>query len=134
MKVCIPTMGRKGMDELVGEHFGRVPTYTIVDTASNDTTVIDNDSIHMGGAGYAPDLIARTGAEVMICGGLGRRAIGFFDQMCIKVYVGASGTVKDALKMFNDGKLTLASSENACQQHAFRGEGTGEGHGHHHHH
>jgi len=134
MKVCIPTMGRKGMDEMVGEHFGRVPTYTIVDTESNEIKVIDNDTLHMGGTGYAPDLISKAGAEVMLCGGLGRRAIGMFEQACIKVYMGASGTVRDALEMYKSGRLTMATEDTACQQHAFRGEGTGEGHGHHHHH
>lgn len=134
MKLCIPTMGNKGMDEMVGEHFGRVPTYTIVDTETNDTTVIENNTMHMGGVGYAPELISREGAEVMLCGGLGRRAIGLFEQSCITVYVGAHGTVRDAIRLFKEGKLTRATDETACQQHAFRGEGTGEGHGHHHHH
>ena len=113
MKICIPTMGRRGMDEQVGEHFGRVPTYTIVDIGTNDVIVIDNDSVHMGGTGYAPDLISRTGANVMVCGGLGRRAIGLFEQACIEVYVGASGTVRDALRMFNEGKLVRATEDTA---------------------
>lgn len=134
MKLCIPTMGHGGMDEMVGEHFGRVPTYTIVDTDSNETTVIENNTMHMGGTGYAPDLISKAGAEVMLCGGLGRRAIGLFEQSGIKVYVGAYGTVREALSMFNDGRLIQATDETACQQHAFRGEGTGEGQEHHHHH
>ncbi|MBN1389834.1 MAG: NifB/NifX family molybdenum-iron cluster-binding protein [Candidatus Thermoplasmatota archaeon] len=134
MKLCIPTMGNRGMDEIVGEHFGRVPTYTIVDPDSDEVTVIENNTMHMGGTGYAPDLISKAGAEVMLCGGLGRRAIGLFEQSGIKVYVGASGTVRDAVRMFNDGKLIQATDETACQQHAFRGEGTGDGHGHHHHH
>ncbi len=133
MKLCIPTMGRKGLEELVGEHFGRVPTYTIVDTESNEITVIDNKTMHMGGTGYAPDLISKAGAEVMICGGLGRRAIGLFEQSGITVYMGASGTVKDAVDMFKKGLLAKATDETACDQHAFRGEGTGDGHGHHHH-
>lgn len=133
MKVCIPTMGRRGMDELVGEHFGRVPTYTIYDTESKEVTVIDNDTMHMGGTGYAPDLIKGSGANVMVCGGLGRRAIGLFEQACIEVYMGASGTVREALRMFDEGKLVRATEDTACDQHAFRGEGTGDGHGHHHH-
>ena len=31
MKVSIPTNGKKGLEDTVGEHFGKVPTYTIVD-------------------------------------------------------------------------------------------------------
>jgi predicted Fe-Mo cluster-binding NifX family protein len=126
-------MGERGLDERIGEHFGRVPTYTVIDTESKEVKVIKNDTHHMGGTGYAPDLISGTGAEVMICGGLGRRAIGMFEEKCIKVYVGASGTVKEAIRMFEEGKLIIATEDTACQQHAFRGEGTGEGHHHHHH-
>ena len=133
MKICIPTMGNKGFDEEVGEHFGRVPTYTLVDTETNKVTVIDNTSEHAGGSGYPPEIIAQTGAEVMLCGGLGRRAIGMFEELGIMVYVGASGTVRDAIQMWKDCKLLEATDENACKQHAFRGEGHGGGHGNKHH-
>ena len=120
MKVCIPTMGDRGLDEQVGEHFGRVPTYTIIDMKTNEVSIIDNTSEHMGGTGYPPEIIAQTGAEVMLCGGLGRRAIAMFEEMGIRVYIGASGTVKNAIQFFRNGKLQEATDENACQQHAFR--------------
>ena len=42
MKLCIPTMGDRGMEEMVGEHFGRVPTYTLVDTETGDVKVVQN--------------------------------------------------------------------------------------------
>lgn len=130
MKVCIPTMGNRGLDEQVGEHFGRVPTYTVVDTETNEVKVIDNTSEHMGGRGYPPEIIAKTGAEAMLCGGLGRRAIAMFEDMGIMVYIGANGTVRDAVQMWKDGRLQPATDENACRQHAFRREG----HDHRHHH
>ena len=130
MKVCVPTMGDNGINEFVGEHFGRVPTYTVVDTKTNKVNVIDNTSEHAGGSGYPPEIIARTGAEVMLCGGLGRRAVAMFEELGIMVYVGASGTVKDAIQMWQAGKLQQATDENACRQHAYRGQGHGKGHGH----
>ena len=130
MKVCIPTLGDRGLDELVGEHFGRVPTYTVVDTKTNKLNVIDNTSEHAGGSGYLPEIIAQTGAEVMLCGGLGRRAIAMFEELGIMVYVGATGTVRDALQMWEDCKLLEATDETACRQHAYRGQGHGQGHGH----
>lgn len=118
------------MDELVGEHFGRVPTYTLVDTENGDVRVIKNTTTHMGGTGYAPDLISQHGAEVMLCNGLGRKAIQMFEEKGIMVYVGAAGTVADAINLWKTGKLQAATSETACQQHAFRGEGHGDGHAH----
>jgi len=113
-------MGNRGLDELVGEHFGRVPSYTIVDTETKEVKVIDNASHHMGGQGYPPEIIARTGAETMLCGGLGSRAINMFEQLGIMVYIGAHGTVENALQMFENGQLRPATDENACRQHAFR--------------
>ena len=103
MKVCIPTMGNRGLDEQVGEHFGRVPTYTIVDTETKEVNIIDNTSEHTGGSGYPPDIIAKTGTDAMLCSGLGRRAVAMFEDLGIMVYVGANGTVRDALLMWKEG-------------------------------
>ncbi len=123
MKVCIPTNGNRGLDETVGEHFGRVPTYTIVDLDKNDVKVISNDSHHMGGRGYPPELLTKEGVNVMLCSGLGRKAIGMFSDFGITVYIGAKGTVKDAIDAYKNEELKKANEGDACQEHAFRGQG-----------
>ncbi len=122
MKVCIPTNGNKGLDETVGEHFGRVPTYTIVDIENNDVKVISNESHHMGGRGYPPELLTREGVNVMLCSGLGRRAIDMFSDFGITVYIGATGKVKDAINAYKNGDLKKANEGDACKEHAFRGQ------------
>jgi len=73
MKVCIPTMGENGLNNFVGEHFGRVPTYTIVDLDTDDVKVIPNTSHHMGGQVDPPQIMVKEGVNVMLCQGLGRR-------------------------------------------------------------
>ena len=120
MKICIPTMGENGLDDAVGEHFGRVPTYTIVDLDTDEVKVIPNTSDHMGGRGYPPEIMAKEGVNVMVCRGLGRRAIMMFEELNIDVYIGASGTVRDAVEAFKQGTLQKASEGDACGQHAFR--------------
>ena len=120
MKICIPTMGDKGLDDQVGEHFGRVPTYTIVDLDTEEVKIIANTSHHMGGWRNPPDILAQEGVHIMVCHGLGRRAISLFQQFGIDIYIGASGTVRDAIKAFNEGALRKAGSTDACEQHAFR--------------
>ena len=40
MKVCIPTTENGGIDDFVGQHFGRVQTYTIVDLDTNEVEAI----------------------------------------------------------------------------------------------
>lgn len=123
MKVGIPTNGEKGLQETVGEHFGRVPTYTIVDLEKNEVKVVPNASHHMGGRGYPPELLAKEGVSIMLCRGLGRRAISMFSDFGIEVYIGATGKVKDAIDSFKKGTLTKASEDDACKQHAFRDQG-----------
>ena len=120
MKVCIPTIGENGLENIVGEHFGRVPTYTIVDLDSENVKVIPNTSHHMGGQVDPPEIMASEGVNVMICQGLGRRAITMFEELGIEVYIGASGTVKEAIEAFKNGRLQKASVDSACGKHAFR--------------
>jgi len=115
-------MGENGLDNAVGEHFGRVPTYTIVNLDSNEVKVIPNTSEHMGGQGQPPEIMAREGVNVMVCRGLGRRAIIMFEELGIDVYIGASGTVRDAIDAFKQDRLQKANIDNACGQHAFRDE------------
>jgi predicted Fe-Mo cluster-binding NifX family protein len=117
VKVAIPTIGNKGIEEYVSEHFGRALTFTIVDLSTNDVKVIPNTSEHMGGSGYPPETMASAGVEVMLCSGLGPRAIGMFEQYGIEVYVGASGTVRDAIHAWKAGRLHVATDENACRMH-----------------
>ncbi len=120
MKICIPTIGENGLDNLIGEHFGRVPTYTIVDLDTDEVKVVPNISHHMGGQGDPPEIMAREKVNIMVCQGLGRRAISMFEGFGIKVYIGASGTVREAVAAFKQGKLQKASINDACGEHTFR--------------
>ena len=43
-----------------------------------------------------------------------------FEELGIDVYIGASGTVKDAVNAFKQNKLQKASIDDACGQHTFR--------------
>lgn len=123
MKLGIPTLDKKGWKDKVGEHFGRVPTYTLVDLEKDEIEVIPNTSHHKGGEGNPPEILKDNGVDTMICKALGRKAIRLFNQMGINVYIGASETVEEAIQDFKKGKLREASSEDACRQHVFRGKG-----------
>ena len=116
-KVCIPTNGSGGLDDFVSPHFGRAASYTIVEPESMECETIPNTSEHMGGIGKPPELIAKTGAHVLICSNLGPRAIEMFQDSGIEVFSGAEGTVRDVIEGWKAGKLTHASKENACEEH-----------------
>ncbi len=117
MKLCIPTLGRGGLDDIVSEHFGRAPAFTIVDMNTKDVKVVPNSGEHFGGTRAAPEILAAEGVEVVLCSGLGPRAINMFEQFGIEVYVGASGSVRDAIRAFQAGLLHEASDRDACMMH-----------------
>lgn len=117
MKICVPTMGPAGIEEDVCQHFGRAPTFTIVDLENGDVTVLPNVSEHMGGVGLPTETIFAAGVQVMIVGGLGPKAVQAFSQANIDVFVGAAGTVEDAIDDWKSEMLSRADMDNACRDH-----------------
>ena len=117
MKVSVPVMGEKGLDEIVGAHFGKSPGYVIYDTDAKSAVTVPNTSEHMGGVGLPPELLAKQGVKVMVCTNLGPKAVDMFASFGIKVYVGARGTVRNALDAWQKGELESASLDNACKDH-----------------
>lgn len=128
MKISIPSMGKSGLEDQVGQHFGKVLNYIIYDTESGEVSVLPNTSEHNGGVGLPPELMAKNGVNVMLCGGLGIKAVSMFEQYGIDVFVGAQGTIQDALNAWKEGKLQNANPENACTSH----DHGDHDHGHHH--
>jgi len=110
-KICVPTAGRGGLEDTVGEHFGRVPTYTIFDTETQSVDIVDNASEHAGGSGLPADILSKLGIDVLLCRGAGRRALSIFGEKGIEVC--------EAIYAWKAGNLANASSEDACQQHTF---------------
>jgi len=117
MKVCVPTMGNKGMEDQVSEHFGRAPTFTVVDTDTKKVEVLQNVSEHMGGTGLPPEHLSKAGVKIMLSSGMGPRAITMFQQFGIAVFFGARGTVKETVALWKGGKLAPATQEGACKDH-----------------
>jgi len=113
----LPVLGEKGMDEMIGGHFGKSPSYAIFDSRTNMVTTISNTSEHMGGTGLPPELLAKNGVKVVVCSALGPKAVDMLSSLGIDVYVGANGTVKDAIDAWQMGKLAPANANNACKEH-----------------
>ncbi len=118
-RLCIPTEGSGGPDARVGEHFGRVPTFTLVDSETGAIEVLDNTSEHMGGAGLPAELLARAGVDVVLCSGLGRRAIHLLSDAGVSVCTGMTGTVAEVVAAWKGGDLPKAGESDACTRHAF---------------
>ncbi|MCJ7824706.1 MAG: NifB/NifX family molybdenum-iron cluster-binding protein [Anaerolineales bacterium] len=128
MKFAISTEDNKGLESNVSQHFGRCPYFILVDLedeAVKEVKVVDNPYFAQHSPGQVPEYIASLGVNVMISGGMGRRANDFFDNFGIKTATGAIGTVQEALSSFQDGNLADGGS---CCGHG-DGHGHGQGHG-----
>jgi predicted Fe-Mo cluster-binding NifX family protein len=68
--------------------------------------------------GQVPGFVQSLGANVMLSGGMGRRAIAFFEQYGIQAATGAAGTVRASLTQYFGGELTDAAACAESEQHA----------------
>jgi predicted Fe-Mo cluster-binding NifX family protein len=117
MRLGIPVMDKNGYESIIGQHFGRVPYFAIVDMEKKDISFIDNTSEHFGGVGAPPELLRSNNVEIMLCSGLGPKAIHLFESYGIEIFVGASGTVRNAIEQWKGGNLREATDANACKEH-----------------
>ncbi|MGD2185833.1 MAG: NifB/NifX family molybdenum-iron cluster-binding protein [Desulfobacterales bacterium] len=120
MKICIPTETDQGLEATVTAHFGSAPFFTIYDTDTKILEHIGNRNLrHMHG-GCQP-LLALNGeaADVVICGGMGARAVQKLAGGGIKAYKVKGATVNEALTNYVEGRLNQITPLNACQDHDF---------------
>jgi len=117
MRISVPSMGNKGLEEEISLHFGRAPFFTIYDSETEKVEIVQNTSQHMGGQGYPPEIMHAHRVDVMLCSGLGSRAVQMFEQLGIMVYCGAMGTVKDTIDTWKRGELQEATDETVCKEH-----------------
>lgn len=117
MKIVIPTNNKKGINDIVTEHFGRCNTYTFLDDKGEVIEIIDNTSEHMGGTGLPPELMKKHKANVLLCKGLGPRALNLCKQLGIDVYVCQVNTVKEMFDLWKNNKIKKAGFNDICEEH-----------------
>ena len=133
MRIAVSIETNQGLDSLVAHHFGRCPFFGLVEVEGKEiqsVKVIENPFFAGHEPGQVPGFIKEQNADVMLSGGMGGRAIQFFNQFGIDTATGASGTVQEAVTCFLEGELRGASS---CAESEAHGHGEHhDGHGHNH--
>jgi len=108
MRIAISADNQNGLDSVVSPHFGRCPFYILVDVEDHEVkavNAVDNPHYGQHAPGVVPSFIHSQGVDVMLTGGMGGRAIAFFEQLGIEAVTGASGTVRRALELYLGGQL-----------------------------
>lgn len=106
MKVAISSMG-KDLGSQIAPRFGRCPHFLIVEADSMSYEVLDNENATLaGGAGIqAAQLVASNGVDVVITGNCGPNAVRALSAGGVKVIVGQTGSVNQAIQDYKKGIL-----------------------------
>jgi predicted Fe-Mo cluster-binding NifX family protein len=116
MRIAISTDG-----EFVSAHFGRCPSFTLVDIENGQ--VMKRMEVANPGhqPGAIPEFLHKKGVGCIVAGGMGMRATMFFEEYGIQTIVGISGKIDDVVEQLK--KNTLESGESLCRP------GSGKGYG-----
>jgi predicted Fe-Mo cluster-binding NifX family protein len=108
MRIMIATDGKNGLGSQISSHFGRCPSYMLIDIEGHEIKSlqdIENPFYYHHEPGQIPTFISEQGADVMIAGGMGQKAIGFFQRLGIEAISNASGTALRSLALYIMGEL-----------------------------
>lgn len=130
MRVAISSTGPK-LDASMDQRFGRCPCFVVVDPASEEFEVLDNQAAMMGGGAgiQAAQMVVNSGAGAVITGNLGANAADTLAAAGVKTYFGASGTVREALQQYKTGQLRESSGPTVESHFGTGGVGGGAGAG-----
>lgn len=116
MKVAISSTG-KNLEAAIDERFGRCPYFLIVETDDMNVDVVDNTNADLtASAGIqAAAIVASTGADAVITGSCGPKAMQVFNARNIRVILGQNGVIKDAVEKFRRGEIGTPMAENRAR-------------------
>ena len=109
MKVAVSAKG-KSLHSHVDDRFGRCSFFVVVNPESMEFDAIENPGLKERDAAgvQASRILMGKGVDTVVVKNIGHNALVTLDGAGIKVYVGAAGTVLNAIEGLKKGKLTPA--------------------------
>ena len=112
MKLAVTSQGPE-LTSTVDPRFGRAKCFLVVDTDTDEVRAVDNTpnlNAAQGAGIQAGREVIELGAEAVVTGNVGPKALATLLAGGISVYAGATGTVADAVAQFKAGDLALVES------------------------
>ena len=137
MKIAVSATDPE-LSSQVDPRFGRCAYFLFVDSETMQFEAAENPNvISSSGAGIqSAQLVAKKGANVLLTGSCGPNAFQTLQSAGVKVIVGVTGTVKDAVQQFTSGKLQHTDQPNVSSHSGMKmggglsmGSGFGSGRG-----
>ncbi len=107
--IAIAAEDNQGLAGEVSAHFGRCPAYVLAQVAGGrigTVEVIQNPYYGGHQPGVMPQFINKLGANVILAGGMGPRAVALFHGFGIEVATGAVGNVRKVLEAYLRGEVS----------------------------
>ncbi|MCD4781328.1 MAG: NifB/NifX family molybdenum-iron cluster-binding protein [Candidatus Omnitrophica bacterium] len=120
MKICIPSKSNDGYGAKIYDHFGSSPFLAIHNHKDQSLFFIDNHAHHhIHGTCQAIGQIKPLGIKVVLCSGMGVRAVGQLNQNGIKAFCtdGDISTVREAIDQYYLNSMEEVIYDNACLDH-----------------
>jgi predicted Fe-Mo cluster-binding NifX family protein len=114
MRVAVTSQGGD-LGAEVDSRFGRASKFLLVDSRTMDFEVIENKqnlSLSQGAGIQSAQNIAKYRPDVVLTGNCGPKAFKALQAAGVKVVVGVSGRIKDAVQAYIEGKYTPAEGAN----------------------
>ncbi len=118
MKIAVTSKGTT-LDDQVDPRFGRCANFVIVETADMSFDAVANSNASLGGGAgiQSGQLVAEQGAMVVLTGNCGPKAFQTLEAAGVKVVIGATGTVREAVEQHMSGELAETAGPNV-ESHA----------------
>jgi len=127
--IALPVESDDGLDSEVCQHFGHAAGFALVKVEAGrvlSCRIVSNPMAEQHQPGMLPGFIRSTGANVLLAGGMGPRAVDLLHGFGIEVATGAAGRVGDAVSAWLGGRLAGISP---CDHSHDHGGNCGD-HGH----
>ena len=114
MKIIITASGPT-LDDNVDPRFGRAPWFLLVDPEKDEVEAIENSqnlNAAQGAGVQSAQIVADSGADWVLTGNVGPKAFHGLGAAGIKVAIGVSGTIREALEKFRRGEIKECGGAN----------------------
>ena len=129
MKIAVSSSG-KDLDSQMDPRFGRCAYFVIVETEDMSFEAFDNENIALGGGAgiQSAQFVSSKGAKAVLTGNCGPNAVQTLSAAHVKVFVGQSGTVREAIERYTRGDMKSTTTPNVADHYGMGG-GAGMGRG-----
>ena len=130
MKIAVPATS-PDPDAPADPRFGRCSFFLLIDSDTLAHEVVENTAAgEASGAGIAAaNLVADSGAQIVIAGQLGPKAMEALLARGLSLYQGLDGSVRDQIEAYTGNRLQPLSTPSAAEKSGLGGGGRGQGGG-----